>query len=179
MKRRKILQPCLRVNDKSSEREHHTGQSSGVLNKLKYARQLAAACMLGTESYLFALEQGIEHETSVGECVARDRMLLLHTARIGRRSLAQVWDANVIIGAISRTILVIRADVRGRRVRKVVVDFVPDVPVSGGSDTRAGEYARISTSLVSNSATLPFRIPSACSERAATTCSSYHSTPPY
>jgi hypothetical protein len=116
------------VNDERGEREHHTGQSSGVPDKLKHARQWATVYMLGKESNLFALEQGVEHETSFGECVARDRVQLLHTARIGRRRLAHVWVANVIKGPISLTILVFRADVRGRRVRKVVVDFVPDAP---------------------------------------------------
>ncbi len=67
-------------------------------------------------SNLFAPEQGVEYETSIGECVARDRVRLLHTACIRRSSLAHVWVANVVIGPITRTILVIRADVRGRGV---------------------------------------------------------------
>ena len=53
-------------------------------------------------------------------------MHLLHTASIGHTSLAHVWVTNVVVRAISTTILVFRADVRGRRVRKVVIDCVSD-----------------------------------------------------
>ena len=63
---------CLRVNDERGEREHHTGQSSGVPFKLKHARQWATERMSRKESNLCAPEQGIEHETSGGERVARD-----------------------------------------------------------------------------------------------------------
>jgi hypothetical protein len=72
---------------------------------------------------LLALEKGVENETSVGKPVDRERMRLLYTASIGHTSLAHVWVANVVIRPISPTILVFGADVRGRRVRKVVVDF--------------------------------------------------------
>jgi hypothetical protein len=90
---------------------------------------------------------------------------LLHTASIGHPSPAHIRVANVVIGAISRTILIFWADVGGRRVRKVVVDC--DAMSNGSSYTRAAEPedSRISTSLFSNSATLSFRIPSACCER--------------
>jgi hypothetical protein len=71
---------------------------------------------------LLALEKGVENETSVGKPVDRERMRLLYTASIGHTSLAHVWVANVVIRPISPTISVFGADVRGRRVRKVVVE---------------------------------------------------------
>jgi hypothetical protein len=78
----------------------------------------------GEKSNLLALEQSIEYETGVRKGVPRYRVRLLHTASIGHRSLAHVWVTNVVIGSISPTMLEFRADIRGRRVRKVVVDFV-------------------------------------------------------
>ena len=53
-------------------------------------------------------------------------MCLLHTARIGHSSLAHVWVANIVVRAIGPTILVFRADVPSRWVRKVVIDFESD-----------------------------------------------------
>ena len=91
-------------------------------------------------------------------------MHLLHTASIGHTGLAHIWVTNVVVGPISPTILVFGANVRGWWVRKIVVDCAV-LSMSGISHTQAKEDARISTSLVSNSATLSFRIPSACSER--------------
>ena len=101
-------------------------------------------------------------------------MHLLHTASIGHTSLAHVWVTNVVVRAISTTVLVFRADVSGRRVRKVVIDFVSDVLSEEAQNKRAGKNARIWTSMLSNSATFSFKLPSACSERKWTTCSSYH-----
>ena len=69
-----------------------------------------------------ALEKGVEYETGVGECVERERVHLLYTASIGHTSLAHIWVANVVVRSISPTMLVFIADVRGWRVRKVVVD---------------------------------------------------------
>ena len=74
------------------------------------------------KSDLLALQQGVEYETGIGECVAWYRMRLLHAASIGHTGLTHVGVTNVVTGPISSTILVFRADVRGRGVRKIVVD---------------------------------------------------------
>ena len=76
---------------------------------------------------LLAPKQGVEYETGVRQRVARDRVHLLHTASVGHTSLSHVWVTNVVIGPISPTILVFRANVRGWRVRKVVIDY-PELP---------------------------------------------------
>jgi hypothetical protein len=146
---------------------------AGCLSNYKKTsyRSMSLCTYQVTMEDLLALEKGVEYETSVGESVDRERMRLLYTASIGHTSLAHLWVANVVIRSISPTILVIGANVCGRRVRKVVVDF--GAMRDGGFYTRAEEDARISTSLFSNSATLSFRIPSACCDRKETTCSSY------
>jgi hypothetical protein len=102
------------MNDQRGEREHHTGQSSGVPLEL------------------LAPEQGVEYKTGLGESVEWERVHLLHTASIGHTSLAHVWVANVVIGAISRTILIFSADVRGRRMRKVVVENLDEFTLELG-----------------------------------------------
>jgi hypothetical protein len=89
------------------------------------------------EPNLLAPEQSVEYETRLGKCVERDRVRLLHTASIGHIRLAHVRVTNVVIGAISPTILVFRTDVRGWRMRKVVVNLVIRCAVSRGSQTRA------------------------------------------
>ena len=74
-------------------------------------------------SNLLAPKQGVEYETGVRHRVARDRVHLLHTASIGHTGLTHVWVTNVVIGPICPAILVFRADVRGWRVIKVIIDY--------------------------------------------------------
>lgn len=72
-------------------------------------------------AHLVTSQQGVEQQASVGQRGRGERVGGLHTARVRGIGLAHVRDVNVVVGAISCTILVFFANVCGGGVREIVV----------------------------------------------------------
>jgi hypothetical protein len=79
------------VNDERSEREHEIGQPSGVPDKLGHAYNgCCTYTVMKKGSNLFAFEQCVKYETSVGECVGKDGVPRLYNVRVGQSSVAHL-----------------------------------------------------------------------------------------
>jgi hypothetical protein len=85
---------------------------------------------------LSTLEEGIKDKSSIGKHVTRDRVCLLHTARIWQVSLTHARIADVVIRAIRLAVRVFGSNVRRRGVREVIINCVKRIRSSGKSRTR-------------------------------------------
>lgn len=72
-------------------------------------------------AYLFAAQKGVEDEPRIRHLVARERVRLLHAARVGHTCPTEVRQVRIVVSSVGGAVRVLGTDRGARGVREVEV----------------------------------------------------------